>query len=180
MLVIISGTNRRENRTRYFAKYALERIRKMDAISVGLIDLAEIAGIPTDGMLYDPEARPPTIRKLQDTLIIPATKFWFFIPEYNGSYPGIVKLLLDAFSVRDRIASFESKKACITGISSGRAGNLRGMDHLSDVLGHLGVIVHPNRVPISCIHNVLAPDNKLINAEVEQILEKQILQITTF
>ena len=83
--------------------------------------------------------------------MLAADKFWFVFPEYNGGIPGMLKLFLDAISVRAYKATFHGKKACLTGISTGRAGNLRGLDQLTNILNYLQVIVHPNKVPISSI-----------------------------
>ena len=50
------------------------------------------------------------------------------------------------------------KKALLVGVSTGRAGNLRGMEDLTGVLHYLKVVVHPNKLPISIV-------NKLLNKE---------------
>ena len=180
MIAIISGSNRKDNLTRYFAEFAYEMICYEPHLDVCFIDLAELDELPVSGDMYGKDSQPEAIRKLQIEKIIPATKFWFFIPEYNGSYPGILKLILDCLSVRDSGASFMSKKACITGIASGRAGNLRGMDHLADVLNHLGTHVHPNKVPISSIYQFFDEDNKVVGDEIVKVLLKQANQLLSF
>jgi NAD(P)H-dependent FMN reductase len=48
--------------------------------------------------------------------------------------PGSLKLFIDACSVREYKQNFKGKKAALVGIASGRAGNLRGMDHLTGVM----------------------------------------------
>ncbi|MEP3384093.1 MAG: NAD(P)H-dependent oxidoreductase, partial [Flavobacteriaceae bacterium] len=154
MITIISGSNRKDNKTFHFAKYAYEQLSREPNIEVKLLDLSELAGDIVSETMYKDSDQPQIIQQIQDTYFIPSTKFWFFVPEYNGSYPGIVKLLLDAMSIREYKPSFANKKACITGIASGRAGNLRGMDHLAEVLNHLGIHVHPNKNPISSIFNL--------------------------
>jgi len=178
MITIISGSNRKDNKTVYFAKYIYENLKKETGAPVRFLDLANLdSNIVADTMYKD---QPKTIEQLQDTYFIPSSKFWFFIPEYNGSYPGILKLVLDAISVREIQESFSGKKACITGIASGRAGNLRGMDHLGDVLNHLGMHVHPNKNPISSIYKLFDKENNLIDEEVTQVLQKQIVQFLNF
>ena len=68
--------------------------------------------------------------------------------QYNSSYSGIIKLFIDAVSVRKYSETFKGKKIALMGVPSGRAGNLRGMDHLTTALNYLGMIVFPNRLPL--------------------------------
>ena len=51
--------------------------------------------------------------------------------------------------------TFKNKKAALVGIAAGRAGNLRGLDHLADILNHVGAITFPSKLPISSIGEVL-------------------------
>jgi NAD(P)H-dependent FMN reductase len=74
------------------------------------------------------------------------------MPEYNGSYPGVLKAMIDITDVKK---VWWWKKALLTGVSTGRAGNLRGMDHITGSLHHLNVFVHPNKLPISMIDKVM-------------------------
>jgi len=180
MITVISGSNRKNNKTLYFAKQAYHSLKNSTEEAVAFLDLSSLdGGMITENMYKDAD-QPEMVKTIQDTYFIPASKFWFFVPEYNGSYPGILKLLLDAMSIREYKSSFAEKKACITGIASGRAGNLRGMDHLADVLNHLGIYVHPDKCPISSIFKILDAKDNSVNAEGQEILEKQRNQLLKF
>lgn len=180
MITVISGSNRKSNKTLYFAKYAFEKLRKESNDEVKFLDLSALEGNLIHETMYKDSNQPKLITEIQDTYFIPATKFWFFVPEYNGSYPGIVKLLIDSMSVREYQQSFADKKACITGIASGRAGNLRGMDHLAEVLNHLGIHVHPNKNPISSIFKVLSAEDNSVADDAAETLHKQITQLLAY
>ncbi|HZI69444.1 MAG TPA: NAD(P)H-dependent oxidoreductase, partial [Hanamia sp.] len=90
--------------------------------------------------------------KIENEILIPAQKFLFIIPEYNGSYPGVLKALLDNSDIKK---VWNYKKALLTGVATGRAGNLRGMDHLADTLHFLKMNVFYNKLPISVIDKVM-------------------------
>ncbi len=180
MVTIISGSNRKNNLTVHFARYVFKYLQENTDSKVHFIDLSKVDSYTISETMYDSAEQPTVIKNMQNDYIIPASKFWFFVPEYNGSYPGIVKVVLDAISVRDYKESFSNKKACITGIASGRAGNLRGMDHLADVLNHLGIHVHPNKNPISSIYNFLDKKKGLVDETVKADLEKQALEFLNF
>ena len=76
-------------------------------------------------------------------------------PEYNGSFPGVLKAMIDNTDIEK---VWWGKKALLTGVSTGRAGNLRGMEHLTGVLQYLKMHVYHNKLPISVV-------NKLLNGE---------------
>ncbi|MBS9463987.1 NAD(P)H-dependent oxidoreductase [Flagellimonas sp. 389] len=180
MITVISGSNRKNNKTLHFAKHAYEKLCSATKEEVIFLDLAPLTGNVIYENMYKDSDQPKMIQEIQDTYFIPSSKFWFFVPEYNGSYPGIVKLLLDAMSVREIKPSFDNKKACITGIASGRAGNLRGMDHLADVLNHLGIHVHPNKNPISSIFKLLNSENNSMHEDADKTIQNQIVQLLKF
>jgi len=180
MITIISGSNRKNNLTVHFATYIFKYLQGVTDIKVRFIDLSKVDSYSISETMYDPAEQHTVIKNIQNDYIIPASKFWFFVPEYNGSYPGIVKLVLDAISVRNYKESFSNKKACITGIASGRAGNLRGMDHLAEVLNHLGIHVHPNKNPISSIHHLIDEKKGLVDDTVTANLEKQAHELLNF
>lgn len=173
MITIISGTNRKNSKTSIVAQHYADSIRPKTTQTVHLISLEEIQDDLLHTDMYNPEAMKDRLRELQDNAILPSDKFIFVIPEYNGSYPGIVKLFLDAISIRKYKGNFVGKKALLVGVASGRAGCLRGMDHLSGTLNHVGVTVHPNKLPLSSIESLL-DENQQLKEDVTPVINKQI------
>jgi len=90
---------------------------------------------------------------------MPADKWVLILAEYNGGVPGIFKLLIDAISVRNK-DGLKGKEVLLIGVAAGRAGNLRGLDYMTNCLNYLGMKVHPQKMPISLINKVLS-DGKL-------------------
>jgi len=161
MITIISGTNRRNNRTFPIAKQFFEMFREN---TVEHIELLNLEDLPLDFIhsgMYTPDGQNKTLRKLQDVYMIPADKFFIISPEYNGSYPGILKLFIDACSIREYKPTFSGKKACLAGVATGRAGNLRGIDHLRGSLNHVGSVVMPAALPLSQVDKISGEDGKL-------------------
>ncbi len=109
-------------------------------------------------------------------ILIPTKKFIFIVPEYNGSYPGVLKALIDNSDIR-KVWNF--KKALLTGVATGRAGNLRGMDHLSDTLHYLKMTVFYNKLPISVIDKIMNEEGHL-NEETLKVVNKQIDEFLIF
>jgi NAD(P)H-dependent FMN reductase len=122
--------------------------------------------IATD--LYD--RRSKNFQQLLNDFIIPSDKFVFIVPEYNGSYPGVLKAFLDAVPPDLN----RGKKVCIVGVASGRGGNIRGMEHLTGVLNYLGMAVFPNLLPISGVLNLIDDRGLITDENTVKLLEKQI------
>ena len=160
MYTIISGTNRSGSNTLKVAKQ-YQIILKEKGIDAGLLSLEQVNVMSRDA----------DFEKLESDILIPTNNFIFIIPEYNGSFPGVLKMLFDT-SKSNKI--WWHKKALITGISSGRAGNLRGNDHLSAVLNYLKITVHPTQMPISSIDNLLDVHGNVTDENTLKAINQQL------
>ena len=163
MYLIISGTNRDGSHTEKVAQ-EYQRLLNERNIEAKLFSL----------MSFDPLIRDAAFIKIEKEILQPADKIIFITPEYNGSYPGVLKSLIDNSDIQN---TWYFKKALLTGVSSGRAGNLRGMDHLSDVLHYLKMNVHFNKLPISSINKIMdeygnldANTVKAINQQLDEFI----------
>lgn len=158
MYTIISGTNRIGSHTqKVSAEYKRLLLEKnIDANILSLMNL-------------DVLHRSPEFLKVENEILVPTKKFIFIMPEYNGSYPGVLKAMIDN---SDIARVWYHKKVLLTGISSGRAGNLRGMDHLSGSLHYLKMHVHYNKLPISQINRVMNEDGRLDDDTIRVINEQ--------
>jgi NAD(P)H-dependent FMN reductase len=105
-----------------------------------------------------------------DTTIGKNNKFLFVLAEYNGSFPGLFKVFMDAVPPK----LWQNKKACLVGVSSGRAGNLRGMDHANGVLQYLKMIVHHNKLPISQIDKIMDANGSFFKQEQLAVCRSQV------
>lgn len=155
MITVIAGTNRKGSETAHFAKHLFDVLKKESKGEVKFLDMQDMPHDWFHSEMYAADTQTASLAKIQDDCILPAEKFVFVIPEYNGGFPGIVKMFIDACSIRNYADNFKGKKAAIVGVAAGRAGNLRGMEHLTGVLNYLGTTVMPNRLPISSIGGLL-------------------------
>ena len=163
MITIISGTNRRGSYTEKFAKQFYKIIKSKTKESVQIFSLKNMPDDVLHTAMYHPKKQSKALRAIQEKVMIPADKFLIISPEYNGSYPGVLKLFLDACSIHEYQATFKGKKAGLVGVASGRAGNLRGMDHLAGVMNHVGTEVLPNKLPISSCKDLMDAKGKILN-----------------
>ncbi len=173
MITIICGTNRPKNQTvkvvSLYESLLLERGQ-----DVTILQMDELPDNYSVSDTYG--SRSSEVVEILSKKIIPADKLVFISPEYNGSYPGILKTFLDGIEPR----VWRSKKAALVGVASGRAGNLRGMDHLTDVLHHLRIEVFSNKVPISKLYDLMDDNEKVIDEGTIEVLKKQVGEFLEF
>ncbi len=173
MITIISGTNRPNSYTQMLAEYYQSELRKLgvEANMLSLIDLPQETLSPNS---Y--RHKPETFKPIQD-LILNTEKFIFIIPEYNGSFPGVLKVLIDSCQYPD---SFYHKKACLVGLSAGKYGNIRGVEHFNGICGYLNMHVLPLRLHIPLVKSEFDADKRLLYGDTKKFIDEQILKFITF
>lgn len=180
MITIISATNRQNSNTFILSKYVKDLLQTKTEEEICLLSLTELAENTFSSAMYSKNTISPQIAQIEDEKMIPAQKFIFVIPEYNGGFPGALKHFIDALSIRDRNRVFKGKKAGLLGISTGRAGNLRGIDHFSAILHYLGVLVFPNLLPVSVFNTLLDAEKKMTHEPTHNVLDAYITDFLQF
>ncbi len=105
-----------------------------------------------------------------------ADKLIFIIPEYNGSFPGVLKLFVDGL---DRVKALTNKKVALVGISAGDQGGIMALSHFTDILNYCGAHVHGYRLRIPGIGNLMT-DNRITDQAFLARLHKQAANFIEF
>lgn len=167
MTTIISGTNRPESNTLKIAKYYQKELLKK-GLETELFSLLDLPSNLINTDLYG--HRSEAFQEIQ-SLINKTEKFLFIIPEYNGSFPGVLKTFIDACAFPK---SFYDKKACLVGISSGKYGNVRGVEHFNGVCAYLHLNVMPLRLHIGNIKTELDEHENLFKEDTLKFTNEQM------
>lgn len=166
MYTIISATNRIGSHTEKVAE-EYQKILKQKGIDAAIFSLKNLNVLE----------RNPEFIKAEIEFLIPAQKFIFIIPEYNGTFPGVLKAMIDSSDIKK---AWWGKKALLTGISTGRAGNLRGMDHITASLHHMKMMVHHNKLPISVIDKVMNEEGIITDKNTLKAIDQQLEEFINF
>lgn len=173
MITIISGTNRIGSNSLKVAKY-YQKTLASKGLDAQILNLEDLPGdlLATD--LYG--KRSHQFKPIQD-MVADSNKFIFIIPEYNGSFPGVLKLFVDACDFPE---SFYDKKAALVGISSGKYGNIRGVDHFGGVCSYLHLNVLPLRLHIPAIRTEFDENDDLYKEDTLNFTTEQIDKFILF
>ncbi|MFZ1704134.1 MAG: NAD(P)H-dependent oxidoreductase [Saprospiraceae bacterium] len=176
MIEIISGTNRPKSRTIQISQLVESIVQQQ--MPCNMIDLAELNFSSTlSEFSFDKTHNNHAVRLWQQSRLIPSNHWIIVVPEYNGSFPGILKVWIDALSTQDAKDTFFGKKIGLIGVSSGRSGNVRGLDHLTSILHYLDVNVFPFKLPISSVDSLLLKNGEYHNdliSPVSDFVQKYI------
>ena len=134
-IAAIVGSLRRDS---YNRQLALEAGRIIgDQAEFDLLDYADVPLLNQD--IEHPA--PDAVKRVRE-IIKSADGIWFFTPEYNHYFSGVLKNLIDWLSrpVSDSEPQvLGGKPAAISGISPGMSGTLIAQDHLIVVISFLNM-----------------------------------------
>lgn len=173
MINIISATNREGSATEMVSR-VYNKIAQTHSIPTQLFTLTNLPEIPLGDFIYRKGENP--WRSYSEQLFNSNNRIVIVAPEYNGSIPGILKLIIDCCDPQ----IFAGKKFALLGVASGRAGNLRGMDDLSNMLHYLKATVYWNKLPISQIRQLVDENRVLNHPDTLVSMEKHLLGFVSF
>lgn len=173
MILIISGTNRNNSNSFKLSKYYQKTLIEKGEVA----EIIDLSALPENFIASDMYGkRSVEFQKTQD-LVMQANKFLFVVPEYNGSFPGILKLFIDGCKFPE---SFSDKKVALVGLSSGKYGNIRGIEHLTGVCNYINLNVLPLKIHIPAIHAELNEAGEIFKEDTLKFTQEQIDRFIKF
>ena len=164
-IVVVCGTNREGALSRLLAAEVAESYRQRGQ-TVDVLDMNEL---PAEALLPTAyKEQPESVTKLVDRFLA-SDGVVFVVPEYNGSYPGVLKLFIDMLPYP---AGFDSRPSAFVGIAAGQFKSLRAVEHFQQVAGYRNAYIYPRRIFIGDSFKQFV-DGKLADDELGKRLHKQ-------
>ena len=172
-LKIISSTDRPNSNALKVSRYvqSLYEEKKVDAEVVSLEDfpLEEVVGGRYGKKL-------PAIEKFREP-IISADGLVFVIPEYNGSFPGVLKVFVDYLPFPK---AFEKMPMAFIGEANGAFGALRAVEQFQMVANYRNALQFPERVFIPRVKDEFVEGEGLKDNFKQSLLESQVENFIKF
>lgn len=156
---VILGTVRDGRQSEHLARFVLARLNARTGVRSELVD-------PAVHRFGDLRARAKTLEEATDPGVRAfiqrmdaADGFVVVTPEYNYSFPGALKNLLDV-----TFKPWNRKPFGLVGCG-GVSGGLRAIDALRQVVAGLGAVCVPAHVPVQAIGKTFGPAGPLADAE---------------
>jgi chromate reductase len=166
-ILIISGTNRPNSNALKVARVLEAHYARAGAA----VDLLNLEHLPKE--LFDPSiytSKPAAMAELQ-ARVLAAAGLHVVTPEYNGSFPGVLKYFIDLLKFPE---SFEHKPVAYVGESAGLWGGLRSVEQLQMVFGYRHAHSYPMRVFIPGVNKLFDGEGRLTDAEIDRRLGQQV------
>jgi len=174
MTTIIASTNRPESYTLKVAEHYKKSLENLGVYA----EILSLGNLP-EKIIHPAMYENQKIESWQpiQNLITATQKFIFIIPEYNGSFPGILKVFIDACEFPK---SFSGKKAALVGISTGKYGNIRGVDHITGICHYMNLDVMPLKLHIPQIHKEFNENKELFKEDTLRFTQQQVERFVKF
>jgi chromate reductase, NAD(P)H dehydrogenase (quinone) len=178
--LVFAGSTRTDSLHRKLARAAAGELRRR-GLDVTLIDLRDYPMPLYDGDMEAATGLPPAaleFRKLlaeNDLLVIAS-------PEYNGSFPALVKNTIDwtsrpAAAGERPTALYRGKAAALLAASPGPSGGRRGLRHLRELLEMIGVSIVAEPVAIAGAFNAFDASGELIRPDAAEAVARLADQV---
>ncbi|HEX2971144.1 MAG TPA: NAD(P)H-dependent oxidoreductase [Tepidisphaeraceae bacterium] len=165
-ILVISGTNRPQANALRIARLVVAHYRRLDTPA----DLLSMCDLPRE--IFDPSSyavKPATFAAIQQR-VLDAGGLHIVTPEYNGSFPGILKYFIDMLKFPE---SFERKPVAFIGEATSVWGALRAVEQLQMVFGYRNAHIYPERVFIPSVKEKLDEQGHLRDASLDERLATQ-------
>lgn len=173
MITIISGTNRK-NAVSLKIAHIYQSILKEKGEEADIINLIDLPHDFIETALYENAGKNEDFNPYRQQ-IKDSKKMIFVVPEYNGSFPGVLKAFIDGMQYPH---AFRDKKAALVGLSSGIQGAGLALSHLTDIFNYCGMHVLAQKPKLYHIEKNLT-ENKLSEL-YHSLLEEQVEKLLEF
>lgn len=106
-----------------------------------------------------------------------ADGFLFVIPEYNGGFPGILKIFYDYLPFPK---AFHRVPVSLIGEAAGAFGALRPVEQFAQLLSYRKAHIFPDSMYIQRVNDSFDPENGLKSEKLQKLLLKQLNDFTEF
>jgi len=173
-ILIISGTNRKASMS-YQIALIYQQLLKDIGVGSQIIDLQLLPEDFSFSALYEMSGKNQSFNKYRE-MMVKGQKFVFVVPEYNGSFPGVLKTFIDGLEFP---GSFKNKKCALVGVSSGIQGAGLALSHLTDIFHYCGMNVLAQKPKLAHIDDHFE-NGEVINELYVTLLRDQAEKLVSF
>ncbi len=163
---ILSGTDRPGSNALKVSKYSARMMA--DRADVKLFSLEDFPLIDVVGGVYG--NKPDSVVSFNEKFL-DADGFLFVIPEYNGGFPGILKLFVDYLPFPEAL---NKVPVSVIGEADGSFGALRPVEQFEQILMYKKAIIYPERMFIQNVNNTFDEEKGLESEKLQKLFEKQL------
>lgn len=128
-IAVLAGTTRQQRRSIHAARWIADFGRRQPGVEIVFVDPSDFT-FSGDG--NDPEGKDPRYSEITAK----ADAFFIVTPEYNHSFPGSLKRMIDS-----ELQNYNHKPVAFAGCSDGNWGGTRAIESLVPAVRETGLVV---------------------------------------
>jgi len=165
---VISGSLRKDSYCRHLADFICRLFPEdFEAVSIDIADLGMFS--------EDIEDNPPLSWLSFRKAISSVDAYLFVTPEYNRSFPGVLKNAIDIGSRPYGHSSWVGKPGAVAGASISALGGALAVQQLRQVLGFLNVkLMNDQELYLANVASVFGKDNSISNKDIDQYIYRWV------
>lgn len=148
---MLAGTTRQQRKSIFAARLVAEVGNTFEEVETEVIDPKDFI-FPGDG--NDPEGKDPRYTAITER----AQGFFIVSPEYNHSFPGSLKRMLDS-----ELQNYVHKPVAFAGASSGQWGGVRAIEALVTSVREMGLVATFTDMQFPKVQDLFNDDGELLN-----------------
>lgn len=141
-IAVLAGTTREQRESIKAAQFVAEIGKQQLGVDIIFVDPKDFS-FPGDG--NDPEGKDPKYTEIT----VKADAFFIVTPEYNHSFPGSLKRMLDS-----ELGNYNHKPVAFAGCSNGNWGGTRAVESLVPAVRETGLVVMSWDVYFPYVQNI--------------------------
>jgi NAD(P)H-dependent FMN reductase len=155
-LAVLAGTTREKRESIKAAHYVADFASRLDGVEVLFVDPKDFS-FPGDG--NDPEGKDPRYTAIVDK----ADAFFIVTPEYNHSFPGSLKRMLDS-----ELSLYNHKPVAFAGASDGNWGGVRAVESLLTAVRETGLVALSWDIYFPHVDKLFNEDGSIVEEQRER------------
>ncbi len=159
---VLLGSVRLGRQSPKVAHYLLSKLNSSKQAQSELLDLKDFGFPIMEERLGHIDSPPEGLEEFSEK-VKKADALLIVSPEYNGSYPGVLKNAIDYLK-----PEFARKAIGLSTVSAGGFGGINCLGHLQHLFLSLGALVVPTNFPVSKVQNTFDDEGKLLDPSVEK------------
>ena len=159
-IAVLAGTTREQRVSIWAAKLTAEVGNSFDGVEAFLVDPKDFS---FNGDGNDPEGKDPRYSEITAR----ADGFFIVVPEYNHSFPGSLKRMLDS-----ELETYNHKPVAFAGASSGAWGGIRAIEALLSPVREMGLVACSVDMQFPRVQNIFDKSGVLQDEAYREYLKK--------
>jgi chromate reductase, NAD(P)H dehydrogenase (quinone) len=172
-MLVLCATNRPGANSRIIAKRVCSILKDNGCDTLVYLDLADLKPDIFKPTVY--AEKPEWFVKEFQQPVLDAPGMVVVVPEYNGSFPGVMKYFIDMLKFPESLVEMP---VMFIGCAAGQWGALRSVEQLTHIFQYRNAHIFGQRLFIPKVHEAITPDGQL--GDYEERLKRQISAFQSF